>query len=274
MKMMWNHSFYLFYHDLGTRSRYSNLTQIFKDNLNKSVLLRERKRHTDRRLSSTPCAVPGGGVTQVGPLGYPHPDLARGVPWAGPPWLGYPLSWPGQGYPRWVPPWLGSPILTWPGGYPGWVPPGWGTPQLDLAAVPPPRPSPSWTWLRYPPCGQTDRQTDGWMDRHVSKHNLPVVLRTRSVTNRLEDKQTNMHTRLKLLLIRTRGWWIYIKFEIRVCVDNTTNIKKRLKNSELGSKLNETTQLLDDMMTTWITRVVLTTGHPCKEWARASMGYL
>ena len=33
----------------------------------------------------------------------------------------------------------------------------------------------------YPPCGQTD----GWMDRHVSKHYLPVVLRTRAVISYL-----------------------------------------------------------------------------------------
>ena len=38
--------------------------------------------------------------------------------------------------------------------------PGWGTP--------PPRPGPG----RGSPLG-VDRQTDGWMDRHVSKHNLP-----------------------------------------------------------------------------------------------------
>ena len=65
--------------------------------INKKVLLRERKRHTDRGVSSTT----RGGVS---PIEYP------------------PLSW------------------TWP----------WYPPPLSR-------------------CGQTD----GWMDRHVSKHNLP-----------------------------------------------------------------------------------------------------
>ena len=63
-----------------------------------------------------------------------------------------PVPWgggtPGNPPPAGVSPRLGyPPILTCLGGYPGQVPP--------------------------PRCGQTDR--------HVSKHNLPVVLRTRSV---------------------------------------------------------------------------------------------
>ena len=59
---------------------------------NKKVLLRERKRHTDRRVASTRYAAPGGG---------------GGVPWAGAPMLG---GTPGQAPPL-------------PGGYPGWAPP-------------------------------------------------------------------------------------------------------------------------------------------------------
>ena len=52
------------------------------------------------------------------------------------------------------------------------TPPGWTwPPRLDLTP-------PGWTWPPQlagpdPPCEQTDR--------HVSKHNLPVVLRTRAV---------------------------------------------------------------------------------------------
>ena len=42
-------------------------------------------------------------------------------------------------------------------------------------------------WDGYPPCGQTD----WWMDRHVSKHYLPVVLRTRAVTNQLVFNTVN-----------------------------------------------------------------------------------
>ena len=53
----------------------------------KKVLVRERKRHTTRRISSTPSAgwggypIPGQGVGQD--RGYPHPGV---------PILGYPLS--------------------------------------------------------------------------------------------------------------------------------------------------------------------------------------
>ena len=62
----------------------------------KTVLLRERKRYTDRRLSSTPCADLVGGT-----LG------------------GCPLGW-------------GTPVLTWLGGHP----PGWVLPHSDLAPLP------------------------------------------------------------------------------------------------------------------------------------------
>ena len=63
------------------------------------------------------------------------------------------------GYLRWS-----TPLARSNGGVPEvGYPPCWGTPPI-------------WTWLGYPPPA-VDRQ----MDRHVSKHNLPVVLRTRSV---------------------------------------------------------------------------------------------
>ena len=39
------------------------------------------------------------------------------------------------------------------------------------------------------PCGQTD----GWMDRHVSKHYLPVVLRTRAVITYIVIFLYNLH---------------------------------------------------------------------------------
>ena len=90
----------------------------------------------------------------------------------------------GRGYTaRWY-----LPIWTWLGGTlqgipPGRVPPQQGIPPcLDLAG-------PCWVlpWAGYPPCldlagpgwvppprcGQTECWMDGWMDRHVSKHNLP-----------------------------------------------------------------------------------------------------
>ena len=75
---------------------------------NKKVLLRERKRHTARRVVSTPSVfLTGYPPSRVTP---PHPDLAgggypaRGVSYLGTPRAGYPLSWPGWGYPIWVPP--------------------------------------------------------------------------------------------------------------------------------------------------------------------------
>ena len=109
----------------------------------KKVLLRERKRHTARHVASTPY------------------DVLTGYP----PRAGYP--------PSREPPCQGTP-------------PRQGTPWLDLARYPPHRCLPHgilgnvckalWD-MGTPPCGQTD----WWMDRHVSKHYLPVVLRTRAV---------------------------------------------------------------------------------------------
>ena len=108
---------------------------------NKKVLLHERKRHTDHGVSSTPSRVTQGRV----PLGK-----------------GTPLARSDRGYLR------------------------WGTPQPGLMGIPkvgylPGQtwlgyPPPIWTWPGYPPTG-VDRQ----MNRHVSKHNFPVVLRMRSV---------------------------------------------------------------------------------------------
>ena len=105
---------------------------------NKTVLLRERKRHTDRHVVS------GRGGTPSLAGGVPHPWL--GVPQAGVPpiwtWLGYPLSGPGWGTPR-------LDLARYPpsGPGPGWgtLPlsePDWGTPHLDLTGIPPP---PIWT---------------------------------------------------------------------------------------------------------------------------------
>ena len=50
---------------------------------NKKVLLRERKRHTDRRVASTRYATPGGGGGY--PERAPHLDLDGGVPQGRPP---------------------------------------------------------------------------------------------------------------------------------------------------------------------------------------------
>ena len=128
--------------------------------------------------SGYPLSRSAGGVPEVGypPLGYPPPS-------GYPPPLGYLPCWgtPRSGYPPQGTPQSGYPPVRVP---PIRVPPAW-----TWLGYPP-----AWTWLRYPPpppgpdsgtppprCGQTDRWMDGWMDRHVSKHYLPVVLCTRSV---------------------------------------------------------------------------------------------
>ena len=186
----------------------------------KKVLLRERKRHTDRGVSSTtrggipPWPGPTGGTQGGVPL--PWSGLMGGVPEVGYPLSGYPHP-PARsdgGTQGGVPLW-GTPSAT-SGGTQGGVPhgevwygyPRWGTPirvpparsnrgpgqtrvpevgypplGYPLVRVPPAGVPPSWTWLGYPPplAGPgrgipllgVDRQTDGWMDRHVSKHNLP-----------------------------------------------------------------------------------------------------
>ena len=133
----------------------------------KKVLLRERKRHTDRGVSSTtkvgyPPHRPGlSGGTQGGvppcwgspPLGYPpgqgtpQPGLMGGYPRWDTPLLGYPPSqvlW--GGYLRWgtplarsdgvhdvgYPPCQGTPGQVQWGGTCSGVPPGWGTPPPGL----------------------------------------------------------------------------------------------------------------------------------------------
>ena len=197
--------------------------------------MRERKRHTDRGVSSTtqvgypparsdrggtrggipPCwgpparsegEYPRWGPPQPGLMGVPPGQVQWGVPKVGyspirvPPsqvwWEGTQGGVPPSGYPpptrsnagrylRWGTPCQGTPLgrsdggvpevgYPWPcltGGYPRWS-----------------TPPPTWTWLGYLPCLDlagvppppgVDRQ----MERHESKHNLPVVLRTRSVIN-------------------------------------------------------------------------------------------
>ena len=108
-----------------TKNSYKQITS------NKKVLLRERKRHTDRSVSSTPYAVLSRGTGgEVGTLGYPLPPvltclggrgtyLGQGVGT-----LGYALpvlTWPEGGVPTlawgWKAPWgTPSPVQTWPGG--------------------------------------------------------------------------------------------------------------------------------------------------------------
>ena len=128
-----------------------------KSKFNKKVLLRERKRHTDRGVSSTtevrypplsgypPARSDGGrGYLRWGtpPVGVPPSGLTGGVPKVGCPLLGYPPARSDRGYPRW-----GTPIRVSPSQV-QWYP-TLGTPH--------------WTWLGYPPPPPQvwrDRRTD------------------------------------------------------------------------------------------------------------------
>ena len=93
----------------------------FDNSDHKKVLLRERKRHTARRVVSTPSVVLPGYPP---PAGYP-PILT----WPGgyltryPPG-GYPVRYPPGGVPSQVPPRGGTQSGTPPGGYPVRYPPG------------------------------------------------------------------------------------------------------------------------------------------------------
>ena len=118
----------------------------------KKILLRERKRHTARRVASTTSVVltQRGGVHHLrsrSRWGVPHPRSRREVP----------HPWPG-GTPSQVQT-GGTPSQVWMGG----LPHPWGYPSLagvphcpDLGwGTPPPsgpgQGTPVWTWLGYPP---------------------------------------------------------------------------------------------------------------------------
>ena len=127
--------------------------------INKKVLLRERKRHTARRVVSTPSVLAGGGyLTPPGGTGPRTPP--GGVP--GPPG-GVRVPPRGSRYPPGgvrVP--LGGSGLPPQGGVPDRVPPpSWHSGKCCKAL---------WDMGTPPP---VDRQMDGWKDRRVSKHYLP-----------------------------------------------------------------------------------------------------
>ena len=138
---------------------------VLKHFYNKKVLLRERKRHTARRVASTPYVVLTGYPPRPGYPPHPgylpsqgtrHPPArvppappvrvppSQGTPPPPTPWPGYPLARvpPGQGYPParvppgvpsgtpqpWSTPWEGYPPAWVPITQPGY-PPGQGTPH-------------------------------------------------------------------------------------------------------------------------------------------------
>ena len=133
----------------------------------------QKQQKSDRGVSSTP-SVTGCGVP-------PWPGPMRGT-WGGV----LPQPGPIGGYPRWGTPRSNVGYLRW--GTPTMVPPRPGLMEGTQGGVPPSR----GTWsdrgtphvdLAGVPFWGVDRQPD----RHVSKHNLPVVLRTRSVMNALPE---------------------------------------------------------------------------------------
>ena len=123
-------------------------TYVFHIN-NKKVLLRERKRHTARRVVSTPYVVlpgyppPGGTQTSVPPRGGTQTSV--------PPLGGYPGGYPDLGTPPGGYPDLGTP----PGGVPGpRYPP---SPRGVPGGVPRPRYPPGGTQTSVPPPGGVPR---------------------------------------------------------------------------------------------------------------------
>ena len=159
---------------------------------------------------------PPGGVPCLGGYWVPPgvPCWGVWVPPPGTPW-GVPC-YPWSGYPPWGVPCRGGPGTplppggTLPGGSrypPGGYPAGGGSYlcgvqaatelfccELALYSLMPhgimgnvakhhgsKKKKKKKLWDGYPPpCGETD----WWMDRHVSKHYLPIVLRTRAVTTK------------------------------------------------------------------------------------------
>ena len=152
--------------------------------IKKKVLLRERKRHTARRVVSTPSVLAGGGVPdQVPPPGGVPGGVPEQVPPRG-------SRYPHQGYPGgyltgYPPRGVRVPPRGVPGGVPDWVPPrGSGYPPGGYLTGYPPGGS------GYPPRGggpgtpplphgilgnvakhygiwvppPVDRQIDGWTD--------------------------------------------------------------------------------------------------------------
>ena len=185
---------------------YVILTSRVKLNGNKKVLLRERKRHTARHVASTPYVV---------------------LSWLTPPPPGW--TWPPPGRLDLTPPLAG---WTWlpPPGRLDLTPPS----QLDLTPLPGPDPPPGWLDLT-PPREQTDR--------HVSKHNLPVVLRTRAV-------KTHMCAHVHMYGSTTDAlrWPTFWRLLDPVCVQTVRSISSQ-HHSEVGVSWSVSTgDVRDDIM--------------------------
>ena len=169
-----------------------------KVNCHKKVLLRERKRHTARRVVTTHSVVLSW-LTPPPPVGWTWPPLSAGPdpppllagPEPPPCWLD--LT-PAVSY-TWPPPLLAGPD----------PPPSWTWPPPPLAGLtPPPRLDLTPPRLDLTPPPPVDRQNHGWMDRRVSKHYLPVVLRTRAVN----IKPTNWSCKCVNANVQSCRWFL------------------------------------------------------------------
>ena len=76
-------------------------------------------------------------------------------------------------------------------------------------------PTPTWTWTWDPPCGQTHRQ--------VSKHYLPIVLRTRAV---ITQKQTFYISHSIIIIYVTLH--LYLKVQLHGPVYNVQILKQNM----------------------------------------------
>ena len=167
----------------------------YQFNLNKKVLLRERKRHTARRVASPRYAVPVGGtppppswdLTWMGevlhPAGGGTPSCWREGVTPSQVWTGGAPHSAGWGTPTWT--WEGvfpcqQDWVPWPWQLDG-VPPtwtceggtpsaGWGTPTWTWEGVTPPPPV---SWMGYPPSAGWGTPPPASVDRHLWKQYLP-----------------------------------------------------------------------------------------------------
>ena len=119
----------------------------------KKVLLRERKRHTARRVVSTPSVVLTGYPPPLPGYLPPCPDLARGVPYLGTPcqgtpWQGTPHLAGGRGTLHGYPPSRVTPPPAGPGRVPPQVSAPWHSGKCCKAL---------WDMGTPPRCGQTNK---------------------------------------------------------------------------------------------------------------------
>ena len=184
--------------------------------------------------------VPPGGVPGQVPRGVSGQVPPRGVPSQVPPPLPhgilgnvakhYGIWVPPRGVPGQVPPRGGTQSGTrggsqsgTPPGVPGQVPPPgtWpGTPRGGTRLGTPP--AAPWhsgkcckaLWdMGTPP---VDRQMDGWKDRRVSKHYLPVVLRTRAVKRKKISFASWMTDNIQYLFTLRLGWITALLTHVRL----------------------------------------------------------